>query len=52
LEQLLAPFADPDMALVYGRQRGNEQTNVLGATDFCALVSGTVLFEAGASFLQ
>jgi glycosyltransferase involved in cell wall biosynthesis len=26
LEQLLAPFVDPDIALVYGRQRGNEQT--------------------------
>jgi cellulose synthase/poly-beta-1,6-N-acetylglucosamine synthase-like glycosyltransferase len=26
LEQLLAPFVDPDVALVYGRQRGNEQT--------------------------
>jgi glycosyltransferase involved in cell wall biosynthesis len=26
LERLLAPFADPDIALVYGRQIGNEQT--------------------------
>jgi rhamnosyltransferase len=26
LEQLLAPFADPEVALVYGRQRGGEAT--------------------------
>jgi len=26
LERLLAPFADPKIALVYGRQRGNETT--------------------------
>jgi glycosyltransferase involved in cell wall biosynthesis len=26
LERLLAPFADPDIALVYGKQIGNEQT--------------------------
>ena len=26
LEQLLAPFADPQVALVYGRQRGNRKT--------------------------
>ena len=26
LEQLLAPFTDPQMALVYGKQRGNEIT--------------------------
>jgi glycosyltransferase involved in cell wall biosynthesis len=26
LEQLLAPFADPKVALVYGRQRGNRKT--------------------------
>jgi glycosyltransferase involved in cell wall biosynthesis len=26
LEKLLAPFADPAVALVYGKQRGNEQT--------------------------
>lgn len=26
LEKLIAPFADPTIALVYGKQRGNEQT--------------------------
>ncbi|UCG13680.1 MAG: glycosyltransferase [Deltaproteobacteria bacterium] len=26
LDHLLAPFSDPQMALVYGRQRGNEKT--------------------------
>jgi glycosyltransferase involved in cell wall biosynthesis len=26
LEKLTAPFADPNVALVYGKQRGNEQT--------------------------
>lgn len=27
LEKLLAPFSDPQIALVYGKQRGNESTN-------------------------
>lgn len=26
LERMVAPFADPDVALVYGKQRGNEKT--------------------------